>query len=54
MVKNTVDMLNPGLVYTEMILDQSIGKISEVRNMNDEEFNEYMSNNVDKLREKGD
>ena len=34
MVKNTKEMINPGLVYTEMMLDQVLTKVVEVQNYN--------------------
>jgi len=34
MVLNTKEMVSPGLVYTEMVLDQAVSKISEVQSMN--------------------
>ena len=34
MAKNTQEMIAPGLVYTEMLLDQAVTKIAEVQNLN--------------------
>jgi len=34
MSQNAKDMISPGLVYTEMVLDKIVAKVDEVQNYN--------------------
>lgn len=34
MSQNAKDMISPGLVYTEMVLDKVVAKVDEVQNYN--------------------
>ena len=36
MVKNTIDNINPALVYSEMVLEKVTGKVNEIQSMNDD------------------
>lgn len=38
MAQNTKEMINPALVYSEMVLDKVVAKVNEVQNYNDDEI----------------
>ena len=53
MAKNTKEMINPALVYSEMVLDKVVAKVNEVQNYNEDEINAILDNGYSKTTEIG-
>ena len=53
MSQNAKEMIEPGLVYTEMVLDKVVSKVDEIQNYKEEEINDILNNGYTKGKEFG-